>query len=430
MLDRLRSLFGKEVRTPKEIPFDELIPFIESQEEAIRIHLEEEVATRRPQIVAAIENVREILDSVSDIERKPSSHPKLEKIAQSSLPHFVRSLQQHVSRPLPERAEEFYHEVSVLLKGCINDMRGAGKYLPMVFPEEMKALRHEIGIIGRTINELTTLVSQAKEKRRQLISLRTTWSTIRSLTAGQNERIARIEKMHAKSALLRAESERVRQSMKGLERSAEYRELEKRQHHLSRSLEEAKNLKLQKGQVLGTVLSLYRRAARIARHQNSREKEKILEETIDLLESSSQDCERISSCIQGTVASLMEFIHSGALPLKGQDEQRIFSSPQSAADEIYQACDEIRSADRGIEELQDQIRDMPVHGTLLQLRAEEGRLSHDYEKTLQECTEEEDALKSLPGRIKTLENELKGQIPVVLGEECSVIFARLGEPVK
>jgi hypothetical protein len=210
MLNRLRMLLGKGGSTPAtEIPFEDLPGYIQKQEDSIRDRVEMEVTARRPHILSAIRALEEILNSLSDSERSPSPHPKLEKIAQSSLPHFVRSFQQHLSRPLPIDAEEYYHEVSVLLKGCITTMRGAGKYLPAVFPEEMKALRHEIGEIGHAMNEMTAIFSQAKEERRRLASLQHTWDEIRSLRVEQAERQASIAALDARAKILQDEKNRV-----------------------------------------------------------------------------------------------------------------------------------------------------------------------------------------------------------------------------
>jgi hypothetical protein len=428
VLDRLRTLIRKEGKKPiKEIPFDDLPSYIERREESIRRHLEEEVSVRRPQIISAIESLQNIIDSFSDIERKATSHPKLEKITRSSLPHFVRSFQQHINRPLPAGADDFYHEAGVLLKGCITTMKGAGKYLPMVFPEEMKALRNEIGIIGRTINELTTLFSQAGEERSQLLSLRDKWNAIRSLRAEEEERRARVESLCAQVKALQEEREQVIRSLEGLRRSEDYRILKERQMQCTRLQEEEERLKLQKEQILGTVLTVFRRAARIARHHNNREMEKVIEQGIDLLEAAPRDCKQIERTMNGTLTPLLELIQSGALSLKGQDEQRIFSTHESLTAEVFKACRDILAAEEAMDTIKKKIQEMSVHVNLLHLKSEEGRIIHVYEKILQEQSEEKGALVDLPGRIRTLQEDLEKQVPMIFEGECSIIFARLGK---
>jgi hypothetical protein len=428
MLNRLRMLLGKGAQSPvQEIAFEDLPVYIERQESSIREHLENEVVTRRPQIATAIAGLQEILEAFSSIERTPPSHPKLEKIAQSSLPHFLRSFQQHLNRPLPQEAEAYYHEVGVLLKGSITTMKGAGKYLPAVFPDKMKALRFQLGIIGRTMNELTAIFSQAKAEREQLSSVRGRWNTIRSLIVEQTERKARMDTLRTRAQNLQEEKERIQKSLEELQRSDDYRILMDQQEHLARLKEEVKERKLQKEQSLGAVLSVCRRAARIARHQNNREKEKKMEEFIDLLESSPRDCEQIQAQLQGTLPLITEMIVSGTLSLKGQDEHRIFSSPEVATGEVFQACREIRAGGDLLDQKERMIAEMPVHTDLLRLKGEESRVIHAGEKLLQEQEEQETALRDLPERIRTLLDDLDRQIPEIFKGECSIRFAKLGE---
>jgi hypothetical protein len=429
MLKRLRTLFGKGSKlASNEILFEDLPSYIEREEDTIRRHLENEVAIRSPQIVSAIETLQQILDSLSNIERTPSSHPKLEKITQSSLPHFVRSFQQHINRPLPDEADEFYYEVSLLLKGCITTMRGAGKYLPAVFPEEMKALRNEIGIIGRKMNELTAIFSQAKVEKQRLSSLRIQWNAIRSLLSEQEDRKASIGKIRIQMSSLQEERARIERSLADLQKSDAYKILVQEQAQLTRSEEEVRNLKLQKEQGLGVVISVYRRAARIARHQNNREREKMMEESINLLESSPRECEQIRKYLSETLPSLIELIQTGTLSLKGQDEQRIFSSGEVASGEVYHACMEIRASADMLEEKKKRIREMPAHADFLHLKGEEGRISHSYERLLEEQEEQETALQSLPERIRMLIAELEQQVPEAFKGSCSLMFTQRKEP--
>jgi hypothetical protein len=431
MLDRLRTLFGKGGKpVSQEIEFEDLPSYIKNQEEVIRKHLENEVTVRRPQVIDAIDALREILDSLSEIERTPSSHPKLEKIAQSSLPHFIRSFQQHLNRTLPPDPDSFYHEVSALLKGCITTMRGAGKYLPAVFPDEMKALRQQIGIIGRTMNELTAVFSQAKKEREELSSLRDTWSTIRSLREEQTKREARTSALRTQAQTVQEEGERVQQSLQDLQNSTAYGDLLDQQNRLASLKEEIRNLRLQKEQALGVVLSVYRRSARIARHQNNHEMEKEMEASIEQLESSSRDCDQIRTYLGHTLPRIMELIQDGTLSLKGQDEQRIFSDPEITIGEVYRSCWEMRNSEERLEEREQEIRKIPVQAEFLRLKGEEGRILHSSEKILQELAEEEATLGRLPERIQTLTEELRQQIPEVFKGECAVILMKLEEPKK
>ncbi len=420
MLDRLRTLLGKGDRTPPLIPFADLPRYIKEKEDEERGHLEEEVTARRPQVASALEELQRILDALSEAKRTPSSHPKLEKIAQSSLPHFIRSIQQHINRPLPSDVEEYYRELSVLLKGCITAMKGAGKYLPAVFPEEMKDLRHQIGIIGRTLNELTAIFSHTKEKRAQLAVLRTQWDEIHTLQGEQKDRFDRITALQTQFHELERERTGINQSLTDLQRGEEYSVLVEELEDLTQLENAVQRTKLQKEQALAIVLSVCRRAARIARHQNNRENEKMLEAIVDLMESSGHNCEEIRKELGETVPRVMEMIQIGALTLKGQDEQRMFSGIEYVSKEVFQSCLDIRSATIKLEEARQRIQEMPVNARILHLKGEESRVVHSMEKMRLEVQEHETALKELPNRVQTLTGNLIRKVPDILQLECSM----------
>ncbi len=426
MLDRLRTLIGKGAKPSKiEIAFMELPQYIEREELTLRDRLEQEVATRRPQVTTALETIQEILNALSEIERAPSSHPKLEKIAKSSLPHFIRSVQQHIGRPLPLEAEAFYHELSLILKGCITALKGAGKYLPAVFPDEMKALRHEIGIIGRTINELTAIFSQVKQERVQLSSLRAEWSEIQALQTELEKGKDRLTELQAQMQTVEIERQRVDDSLTDLQKSDAYAFLVGQQEQFNYLEREVQDLRLKNEQSLGVFLSVYRRAARIHRHQNNREGERRMEESIALLESSPHNCSDIRENLLETSPLLLEMIRAGTLTLKGQEEQRIAAGPESVSTEVWQSCSDVQAAENRLENQKRMIREMPVQTELLHLKGEESRVLHLHERILQEQEEQKKALQNLPVRLQTLMDELEQKAPEILKNECSILFGTI-----
>jgi hypothetical protein len=419
---RIRELFGKERKDGGEIPFGELPELLNQREQKIAQHLEKEVSIRRPQILKAIEKIQEILDSFAEIERKPSSHPKLERIAQSSLPHFVHSISQHIGRPLPTAPEEFYQDAASLLKSCITTMRGTGKYLPMVFPDEMKALRLEIGVIGRSMNELTSAFSLAAKNRQAIASLRKISDAIYSLGEEQERREICIEKLENQLRDIQVEKEGIGQSLKSLEKSGEFRILEEERSNLARKEKDVTNLRLQKDQTIGTVLSVYRRASRIARHHNDDSTEKRLEEVIGILESPRRDCTQMRESIRLSIPTLLVQIQTGILTLKGQDEQYIFSSPALPYEEVSRACIEIQTAVAEVDEMRTGIQKLPVHEMLLHLKGEEGRVIHRYEKLSQRLSEEKEKWEELRAKVLTGKQELHQQVSAVMGQEFTVVF--------
>ncbi|MDD1673904.1 MAG: hypothetical protein LUP99_05800 [Methanomicrobiales archaeon] len=430
MLKQIRKLFTKEVRGPVKIPFANLSSFLEGREESITRTLEEEMAVHCPQITDVIERIQGILGVLRESEREPSSLPKLEKIARSSLPHFIRALQQHLSHPLPPEPEQFYREAASMLNGCINAMKGAGKYLPMVFPEEMKALRYEISVFGRSLNDMTAVLSRVREERQYITSFRKISESILSLTKEQHERKIRIETLKEQLKDLQKEGDRIRESLETVRKTAEYHRLEEEKKLVTLKEGEMTHRKLQKEQMLGAVLAVYRRAARIARHRKDREVEHLIEAAINQMENSHRDCDQVRDTIRQASPSVMVLIHSSALSLKGQDEQRIFSLPDLLPVEVFRACTDVYAADTEMAEMRRMIQEMPVQNTYLHLIGEEGGVQHAIQRTTANLEEERKAWESLPAQIQALRDDLVQKLAERYNDKYEIDFEGEGEERK
>ena len=78
-----------------------------------------------------------------------------------------------LSRPFPEKTEEFYHAVAECLKGCIKSSQGPGRYLVRVFPEEMKIIQSEVSRLGKEVNVMNPVFADSRSKHTSLEKIRT-----------------------------------------------------------------------------------------------------------------------------------------------------------------------------------------------------------------------------------------------------------------
>ena len=110
-------------------------------------------------------NLQNIVNTIAKAEHDPEIHPKLKSIAKNSLPLFVKAMNSSLVRELPEDIENFYPAAVESLKSCLNSTRGQGRYLQIVFPEEMKAVRTGIDTIGREINGITAALTDYRKEK-------------------------------------------------------------------------------------------------------------------------------------------------------------------------------------------------------------------------------------------------------------------------
>jgi hypothetical protein len=359
VLDRFRGLF-REGKGPRELRTKDLPEYFSEQERARQRRLAAEVDAHRSRIQAAIDEIREILKTLEEGEQKMGTHPKLEKIGRSALPQLVRSLRLHINRTLPEDPESYYREAGNVLKGCIDALRGAGKYLPPLFPEEMKALRAEIRTLGQSINAMTASLSQFHEEERSLTRTTGVYQRLIALKQEREEHVARILTLEKEIQTSETKLEDIRRSLAELTNRPEYGELNRRQVALEHQEVQQKSHHLQSERIHGTVLSVYRRALRLARRHEGKETPALLEKTIEILESEQPSCEQIQMQLERSISALTGMIKGGDLIVKGQEESTLFGDLEEMVRTVMRDCQERMALEETLRLMRDAIERSPI----------------------------------------------------------------------
>ena len=156
----------------------------------LAVHRETALSALKSETAVPVQNIRNaaaqlqhIVNSVAGAEHDPKIHPKLKSIAKNSLPLFVRAMNASLAKELPEEVEDFYTAAVECVKGCLNSIRGQGKYLQVVFPNEMKAVRTGIDAMGREINGLTGTLGRYRREREKEKNVRDLYDAVFDLKA-------------------------------------------------------------------------------------------------------------------------------------------------------------------------------------------------------------------------------------------------------
>ena len=153
---------------PFTISFDEIPGWIEDRRQKAKETLAADTNNPMRDIRNGMAQLQHIVNNIAGAEHDPALHPKLKSIARNSLPLFVKAMNTSLSKELPDDVENFYSVTIESVKGCINITRGQGRYLQVVFPEEMKAVKTGIDAIGREINSITISLAKYRKERDQL----------------------------------------------------------------------------------------------------------------------------------------------------------------------------------------------------------------------------------------------------------------------
>ena len=167
MHDFLKKILGRKEPELTPIPFDSIPEWLAARRESALSTLGSETTVPVRNIRNAAAQLQHIVNSIAGAEHDPKIHPKLKSIAKNSLPLFVRAMNASLAKELPDEVGEFYPAAVECVKGCLNSTRGQGRYLQVVFPDEMKSVKTGIDAMGREINGLTDSLGRYRKSRQR-----------------------------------------------------------------------------------------------------------------------------------------------------------------------------------------------------------------------------------------------------------------------
>ena len=163
MLKFLKSLLGSAPDKRITMTLEKVTSWLDEQESTARETFHEEVQEPIGNIRNAMANLQLTVNNLKGAEQDPENHPKIRSIAKNSLPLFIRAMNSSLAKELPSDPEAFYTVAIECVKGCLNAVRGQGRYLLVAFPDEMKETKSGIDAIGREINVMTKAIGRFKE---------------------------------------------------------------------------------------------------------------------------------------------------------------------------------------------------------------------------------------------------------------------------
>src|SRR5512145_1780762 len=129
MRDFLKKLFSGKEPESVVVEFEALPRLLKSREEAAKAKYDATTEEPVRNIRNAAAQLQHIVNTIAGAEHDPAIHPKLKSIAKNTLPQFIRSMNSSLAKELPEDPDEFYPAAVECVKGCLNSMKGPGRYL-------------------------------------------------------------------------------------------------------------------------------------------------------------------------------------------------------------------------------------------------------------------------------------------------------------
>lgn len=412
----LEKLFGKKEPEIFTIRLGAVPAWLNGRENTARSELLSESGEIQKKIRDGILNLQQITMTVAQAEQDPALHPKLKSIAKNSLPQFVKAMNASLARELPDEVEEFYPAAVECLKSCLNSTRGQGRYLQAVFPEEMKAVKSGIDIIGHEINDITASLARYRKEKTLIdtaLSLHTALLDIgadREKAEEKDKRITlRITEMTDRVAAIEKELE----TFPADERMAEV-------NMLKAALQEAESRRdaaIRTNAALSMTAShVFRKAEKIAVRQKHPAEISVLRHTMELLSDHAvPDTGDLASALSAACPVAERMIAAEEITLKNKEERAIFSDTKQFSTDICASYTDIGFQEEACRIAQEKLSSHPLPVRIHSLEREKTQLETMLKKENQARVELKDWMQKTREKIPKLSEELTKKMEEMVG---------------
>lgn len=340
MFKQLRDLFrrAEPVEESLELSFDALPAWLDAREEEIGNDLLNATAPSREAITGALESLRDVVARMETAEGAEEVPPRLRDISKKALPGFTKSMAQILSREPSGDPEAFYAVAAEILKNAIRAVKGQGKYLSALYPDEMKEVRTGVKDLGREINTMTEVIARARADRQKAAVARESYASLVRVREEYPAASARV--LEHGTALGEAERgiKEAEESLAALRVRPEYgrlQEVEEQIRELDAATEEAGR---ELAVLRASAVHVFRKAEKVATKTGDTGAATVIEKVLNACTGSLTD--GLEDPVGLTVAAMpaiLSMIGRGDLPLKNQDEVRLFSDPDTLPDAMRRA---------------------------------------------------------------------------------------------
>ncbi|MEN6341674.1 MAG: hypothetical protein ABFC89_03855 [Methanospirillum sp.] len=337
----VKDLLGRKEGSsaPISVDLEELPALIE--DEAVAIGARAGPACERParEVRQAVVDLGAVLERLEQADWNTALHPKLEQISRTTLPAFVRALESCLSRPLPDDPHEFYGAATALLKCSISALRGQGRYLRAVLPDEMKVVKAGVDVIGHAVNSMTAALGEEKRELAALEALRHRIERLGVLEAEEQDAIRRTHEAAAELEALAGERTNTEAELEAVNRSPAALKLDERKAEAGLLRARATSIEAAHRAQAQVLIQILRRSERLVAKRGDRQTSTRLHHLQSALaEPLPSDSTSLSILLAGGLDVVRDLVAAGEIAPKEGDP--LFDDPAAVAASIAARVDD------------------------------------------------------------------------------------------
>jgi hypothetical protein len=425
----MKSIFGRLFKKtedqkehgPHSLKFTEIPHHIDNKEIATYESLKTRTEPMQTKILADVEDLRGHVQSFKKSSSTGSHPPKLQKVADYSLPAFIKSMDFALDRTFSDDIEEFYTQIAELLRSCTKNLRGKGKYLTLVFPEEMKEIRTSLSAIGSELNEITGAMKDAKAAMDSIEKARTGYDLLR-----KDIEECRTKKDAWNRIWLQISNDEkillsIDEEISSIEQGPELREIEEVERTIFALEREEKDLVEEFSRISAAVSAVFRKAEYEAgkRHKNQTVQE-LAKIRKWLQDPETENSREMLETLARTSEEIIQMVHEGEISLKNKEEQHFFSGERVLIETLEPLCTRLRLLDDDLREARLRIS---LSNTIKRKETVERKKEQIQEKhrdDVARLAQFEKELERIREQIPEKQERLQNLLSVVCGGETDV----------
>ena len=148
----LKSIFGKkeEIAGSLELGLWEVSAWLDAREQEIHGELDAMVLASRERALVAIATLKAQVGDLASLQPPADQvmSPKLRRVVEQGIPRFIAAMEKTLDTRLSTVPGEYYDDCVGIIAGTTKNMKGPGRYIPSVYPREMKEIRASLDILG------------------------------------------------------------------------------------------------------------------------------------------------------------------------------------------------------------------------------------------------------------------------------------------
>ncbi len=428
MLKFLKSLLGSSVDNQVTLSESEVLPWLAEQEKTARTTLQAEVEEPIRTIRNAQAHLQLTVNNLKSADQSPETHPKIRSIAKNSLPLFLRAMNTSLAKELPEDPEGFYGEAVESVKGCLNAVRGQGRYLMVAFPDEMKDIKAGIDAIGREINVMTRAIGRFKEEFSRITAARGAYAALSDAGKDRERSFAREERIRERVAENTARRNAIEAETARLAADESFLALDTGRTRCAELANERDDLFRHYASLTMTASHVFRKAEKIAIRKHLSKEVHILKDAMEILSHHEvTTADTVSRALDAACPIVQQMIEENDIILKNREERVIFSDTVQFSGEVSGLCTKYREIGERCRTEEETLHSHPVPVRLRSLEREKEQLESMQAHEEQEHRDLLKARKELEDAIPLLREELTKKLGVMSGETVQL---QSDEPVR